>query len=131
MEWLLTTFATVAALPTVDSSWHVKGMQDINGDSNADIVFQHDSGAVVVWQMNSATIASVNVVNLNPGPSWHIAGLRDMDNDHLIDILFQNDNGAAAIWADYQSLGFGSATFNTVLPITPNPNPNGHVWDLL
>jgi len=45
--------------------------------------------------------------------------------------VFQNDNDAAAIWEDYQLLGSESATFNTALPITPNPNPNGHVWDLL
>jgi len=128
------TFNTVAALPTVDPSWHVKGMQDINGDSRADIVFQNDSGAVVVWEMGGAagtTINAANLVNLNPGPSWHIVGLRDMNGDFHADILFQNDNGTAAVWEDYVNLGGGTATFNTVLAITPNPNPNGHVWDLL
>jgi len=127
-------FNTVAALPTVDPSWHVKGMQDINGDFRADIVFQNDNGAVVVWEMGGAdgtTILSANLVNLNPGPTWHIVGLRDMNNDAHIDMLFQNDNGTAAVWENYQSLGGGLATFNTVLPIIPNPNPNGHVWDLL
>ena len=54
-----------------------------------------------------------------------------MNGDGKADILFQNDNGAAAVWENYQSLGVGSATFNTLLSITPNPNPNGHVWDLL
>jgi len=125
------TFNTVAALPTVDASWHVKGMQDFTNLSRADIVFQNDNGAVVIWEMNGTTITAANLINLNPGPSWHIVGLRDMDADAHFDILFQNDNGAAAIWEDYQSLGGGMATFNTVLAITPNPNPNGHVWDLL
>jgi len=127
-------FLTVATLPTVDASWHVKGMQDINGDFRADIVFQNDNGAVVVWEMGGAagtTITSANLININPGPAWHIVGMRDMDNDHDIDILFQNDNGAAVIWEGYTDLAGGMATFNTVLPITPNPNPNGHVWDLL
>jgi len=128
------TFNIVAALPTVDPSWHVKGMQDINGDSRADVVFQNDNGAVVIWEMGGAagtTITSANLVNLNPGPTWHIVGLRDMNGDAHAGILFQNDNGAAAVWENYQSLGGGSATFNAVLPIDPNPNPNGHVWDLL
>jgi len=128
------TFTTVAALPTVDPSWHVKGMADVNNDNSADVVLQNDSGAVVIWEMGGAagtTINAMNLVNLNPGPTWHIVGLRDMDHDLKADILFQNDNGAAAVWEGYQSLGGGSATFNTVLPITPNPNPNGHVWDLL
>jgi len=128
------TFNTVAALPAVDPSWHVKGMQDINHDGRADIVFQNDGGAVVVWEMdgaNGTTVTAMNLINVNPGPAWHIVALRDMDNDARIDILFQNDNGAAALWEGYQSLGGGSATFNTVLAIDPNPNPNGHVWDLL
>jgi len=129
-------FNTVATLPTVDPSWHVKGMADLNGDNRADIVFQNDNGAVAVWEMGGAagtTITATNLVNLNPGPAWHIAGLRDMTNDGGVhpDILFQNDNGAAAVWEGYHSLGGGSATFTTVLAITPNPNPNGHVWDLL
>jgi len=128
------TFTTVAALPAVDASWQVKGMQDVNDDGRADIIFQNDNGAVVVWQMGGAagtTIEFTNLVNLNPGPSWHIVGLRDMDNDARIDILFQNDNGAAAVWEDYTNLGGGSATFNTVLSINPNANPNGDIWDLL
>jgi len=128
------TFTTVAALPKVDASWHVKGMQDISGNSSgADIVFQNDNGAVAVWEMGGfgTTINAVNLINLNPGPAWHIVGMREMDGDTKIDILFQNDNGAAAVWEDYQSLGGGVATFDHVLPIGPNPNPNGLVWELL
>jgi len=130
------TFNAVAALPTVDASWHVKGLADFNGQGNgtADVVFQNDNGAVAIWEMGGAagtTINAMNLININPGPAWHIVGLRDMDGDVKKDIVFQNDNGAAAVWEDYRSLGGGSATFDTVLAITPNPNPNGHVWDLL
>jgi len=129
------TFLGVTALPTVDASWHVKGVQKIGFTADTtDIVFQNDNGAVVVWQMGGSlgtTILAQNLINLNPGPAWHIVGLRDMDGDTLLDLVFQNDNGAAAVWEDYQSLGGGMGTFNTVLAITPNPNPNGLVWDLL
>jgi len=124
------TFNTLVALPRVDPSWHVKGMTELRGHGGADIVFQNDNGAVVVWEMSGTTITAMNLIDLNPGPSWHIAGMRDMDGDGKADILFQNDNGAAAVWEDYVSLG-GTATFLTALPIIPNPNPNGHVWDLL
>ena len=109
-------------------------MADVSGDLRSDIVFQNDNGAVVVWEMGGAagtTINAMNLVNLNPGPAWHVVGLRDMNGDQKADIVFENDNGAAAVWQDYHSLGSGLATFDTVLAITPNPNPNGHVWDLL
>jgi len=127
------TFNTRATLPTVDPTWHVAGMQDITGDGKADVVFQHESGAVVIWEFITAggQLVSVDVVDLNPGPAWHIAGLRDMNGDTQADILFQNDNGGAAIWEDYRPIGGGMATFDTVVEITPNPNPNGQVWDLL
>ena len=53
-----------------------------------------------------------------------------MNGDARSDILLQNDNGAAAVWENYTTLGGGVASFLSV-GITPNPNPNGHVWDLL
>jgi len=130
------TFAIVAALPTVDPSWHVKGMADLNGDGRSDIVFQNGNGAVVVWEMGGiagTAVTAMNLVNIggtDPSPTWHVVGLRDMNGDQKADILLQNDNGAAAVWEDYTPFGGGMATF-LPLPITPNPNPNGHVWDLL
>src|SRR5262249_42540981 len=69
------TFTSIVPLPTIDPSWHVKGMADLNADGRADVVFQHDSGAVVVWEMGGAagtTINAANLVNINPGPAWHI-----------------------------------------------------------
>ena len=127
-------FNTEAALPAVDPSWHVKGMADVSGDGRSDIVFQNDNGAVAVWEMGGSTPIRVNLINLNPGPAWHVVGMREMNEtlgDARVDILFQNDNGAAAMWEGYRLLGVGSVTYDTVLAITPNPNPNGHVWDLL
>jgi len=53
------TFNTVAALPTVDASWHVKGLADLNGDGRADIVFQNDSGAVAIWEMGGTAGTTV------------------------------------------------------------------------
>jgi len=129
------SFNTVAALPTVDPSWHVKGMIDFRFFFGpAGIVFQNDNGAVAIWEVGGAdgtTVTSENLVNINPGPAWHIVGLRNMDGNLGADIVFQNDNGAAAVWENYHPLGGGSATFDTVLAIDPNPNPNGHVWDVL
>jgi len=127
------TFNTVAALPTVDTSWHVKGMANVSGHGRSDIVFQNDNGAVVVWEMGGVgMVTAMNLVNLGTdwGPTWHVVGLRDMNGDLKADVVLQNDNGSAAVWEDYTSFGEGVASFLTV-GISPNPNPNGHVWDLL
>jgi len=128
------TYNVRAIEPTVGPTWHAKGMADLNGDNRSDVVFQHDSGAVVVWEMGGASgvFPGTRLVNINPGPAWHIVGLRDMDHDGKADIVFQDDNGAPAFWGAYTTLGLGtgSASFTEVFSIT-NPNPNGHVWDLL
>ena len=131
------TFNTVIPLPTVDPSWHVKGMADLSGSVTADIVFQNDNGAVAIWEMglgpgSTNPILAMNLVNLGTdwGPAWHVVGLRDMNNDARADVLLQNDNGAAAVWEDYTPYATGLATFLS-FAITPSPNPNGHVWDLL
>ena len=69
------TFNTVANLPTVDPSWHVKGMADLNADGRSDVVFQNDNGAVAVWEMGGIAgtgVAAMNLININPGPAWHV-----------------------------------------------------------
>ena len=110
-------------------------MADLNGDGTADVVFQNDNGAVVVWEMRGTAVTAMNLVNFglggnDPGPTWHVVGFSDMNGDRKADILLQNNNGAAAVWEDYTPYGAGQATFLS-FAITPNPNPNGHVWDLL
>ena len=78
--------------------------------------------------MKGTTITVENIINLNPGPARHIVVLRQMGHDAS---RVPERHGAAAVWKDYQSLGGEVATFNTVAAISPNPNPNGQVWDLL
>jgi len=35
------------------------------------------------------------------------------------------------VWDNFRILDFASSTFDTVGAVTPNPNPNRLVWDLL
>jgi FG-GAP-like repeat len=96
----------IVSLPIADLSWHIKGVADLNGNGPADIIFQHDSEVVVIWEMNaSGAVQSLNLAALNPGPEWHLVGVRDMTNDAKADILFQHDSGGAAIWQNYSSAG--------------------------
>ena len=130
----LPTVVAVKALPNPGPTWHVVGDNDFNGDCADDIFFQNDNGALALWEdptfaAGTFTFNFVSEVSAAPNPSWHVKGMADLGGDGCEDIVWQNDNGAAAVWEDYHAGGL--ATFNTVLAITPNPNPNGHVWDLL
>ncbi len=71
---------------------------DFNGDSNADILWQHTSGARAIWLMNRTTYGSS--VNLGTvAISWNIAGSGDFNGDSKADILWQNSStGQRLIW---------------------------------
>jgi hypothetical protein len=60
-----------------DPAWHIRGVIDLNGDGQTDLLWQHDSGYVGAWFMNGTTLS--NAVLLNP-PSvsggWQVMGPR-------------------------------------------------------
>jgi hypothetical protein len=57
------TFNGVAVAP--DATWHVVEVGDFNGDSNVDILWRSDSGALAEWQMNGTTISQSVTPNFN------------------------------------------------------------------
>ena len=71
---------------------------DFNGDSSADILWQHTSGARAIWLMNGMAYGSS--VNLGTvAISWNIAGSADFNGDRKPDILWQNSStGQRLIW---------------------------------
>jgi hypothetical protein len=60
-----------------DQAWRIRGVIDLNGDGQTDLLWQHASGYVGAWLMNGTTLS--NAVLLNP-PSvsggWQIMGPR-------------------------------------------------------
>jgi len=71
---------------------------DFNGDSSADILWQHTSGTRAIWLMNGTTFGSS--VNLGAvAISWNITGSSDFNGDGKSDILWQNSStGQRLIW---------------------------------
>jgi hypothetical protein len=59
-----------------DPNWKVVGVQDVNGDRKADILWQHAAGDVATWYLDSEIVRSTLL--LNPGrvasTAWRIAG---------------------------------------------------------
>jgi hypothetical protein len=60
-----------------DPAWHIRGVIDLNGDGQTDLLWQHDSGYVGAWFMNGRSLSSA--VLLNPpsvSPGWQVMGPR-------------------------------------------------------
>jgi len=67
---------TSGGLPvTPDASWHIVEVGDFNGDSNADILWRNDSGAMAEWLMNGTTIMqsvtpTTGALPISPDNTW-------------------------------------------------------------
>jgi len=87
---------------------------DFNGDSNADILWQHTSGTRAIWLMNGTTYGSS--VNLGAvAISWNIAGSSDFNGDGKSDILWQNSStGQRLIWLMNGTTHTSTASLGTV-----------------
>jgi hypothetical protein len=114
--------------------WHMIGTGDFDGDGKGDLLWQTDSGALAIWEMNGIQIKAADYLKLGqanvgvPSPDWHFAGTSDYNGDGKNDLLWHTDSGALAIWqmngtqisaADYTKLG--SANVGT-------PSPDWHVF---
>jgi ELWxxDGT repeat protein len=67
------TFNGSAIAP--DASWHVVEIGDFNGDSNADILWRNNNGALAEWLMNGNAVAqslapTSNGAMVSPDASW-------------------------------------------------------------
>jgi hypothetical protein len=55
-----------------DTSWHMIGAADVNGDGKSDLLWQNDNGQAGVWLMSGTSVLSTGTVGGNPGSSWHL-----------------------------------------------------------
>ena len=129
-----------ANLPNPGAPWHVKAADDFDTNQAADILFQHDSGALAIWEFQSFDPAHTGNnylggapvikpggqlnVDQNPGVPWHVAATGDIDGDQRAAIVFQNDNGAIAAWESPIPVG-GQIHFS-VQSNLPDPGTGWH-----
>ncbi len=73
---------------------------DLNGDGQADLVFQRispDNGNIGVWLMNGTTVTGAIPLE-SAGAGWEIVGMGDFNQDGYQDFVQQTVAGVARIW---------------------------------
>jgi hypothetical protein len=131
-------------LPNPGAGWHVASTNDFDGNGAADILFQHSTGVLALWEFKSFNDVDVLAgapvikpdgllnVDQNPGATWHVAATGDINQEHFFahsGIVFQNDNGAIAAWENPILVGGQQVHFNIQSDL-PNPGPGWHVVGL-
>jgi len=130
-----------ANLPNPGAGWHVASANDFDGNFAADILFQHTSGVLAIWEFQSANPANVLAgapvikpdgllnVDQNPGATWHVVATGDIDGGNApftAGIVFQNSNtNGIAVWENPTEVG-GQIHFD-IQSNLPEPGAGWHV----
>lgn len=91
-----TSVAGTYLIASPDVSWKVIGTADFDKDGKADILFQNDNGAVVIWLMSSVNI-EVGVDVASPGNTWRVVATGDIDGDSFVDLVLQNSSTSSVV----------------------------------
>lgn len=83
-----------------DLGWKVAGMGNFNGDSDTDIIWQHDDGRLSAWLMRGSSLLDGRLLTpAQVDPAWRIAATADVDGDGRTDLLWQHQTqGYVAVW---------------------------------
>jgi hypothetical protein len=111
-----------AAANAVDTSWTIVASGDFNGDSRADVLWQHSSGALVEWQ-GSSTGALLNAGSVMAGATGTVLGTGDFNGDGRDDVLTRAANGSITEW-----LSQANGQFNAFTPALQIGDLN---WDVV
>ena len=103
--WLMNSNSILqtGTIGALSSLWSVVGQRDFAGNGSSSpygfssVLWRDTSGDVGLWQMNGASIQSVNT--LSPAPtSWSVVATGDFNHDGMGDFLWEDNQGNLGIW---------------------------------
>jgi hypothetical protein len=71
--------------------------RDFDGNGRADVLWREGAGALALWLMNGAAVASRIPLGTIP-PAWTPVGVADFNHDGKADILWRHASGDVALW---------------------------------
>jgi plastocyanin len=103
--------------------WNVVGTRDFNLDNNVDILWQHTTGRLSIWLMNSTNFVRSEPIAGAPRPTrvWRVSGVGDLNQDGQADLLLRHKHGYLLAW-------FMSGTRFVNQTLLMNGEPVPAVW---
>jgi hypothetical protein len=102
--------------------YRISGVNDFNGDNQADILLVNTNGQQSVWFMNGTNFASEVLLRGGTAAplSWRARGIGDFNSDNQKDILWQDTNtGSVYLWYFNGTTFVDSATLLTASSVKP------------
>jgi hypothetical protein len=114
----LVNAALLQDLPVAGREWRVAAVQDLNGDGQPDLLWQHQSGALAIWSMQGVQLGQAAMIQGAPlpGPHWQVVGTRPIEGE--TELLWMDNRGALATWR-LQGPVFRTGRLMTGLPVVP------------
>ena len=104
----------------IDPTWQLMAAADLNRDGRPELLWQHQAGALALWNLNGTVLASAAALTpAKMGPEWKIVATPDLSGDGKAEVLWQSDAGWLGLWF------MDGATMTNASYLTPNKvDPN-------